>query len=186
MSATTTKKLIGLTGAAGSGKSAAAVGLAEKRDDWTRCRLAGPLKDMLHAMGLSWEELDGKLKETPHHLLCGQTPRFAMQTLGTEWGRDLIGQDLWLNVLKDRIKKNWAAGLSVVVDDVRFPNEVAAIRALGGMVLGIERPDRDASHAQRDAHASEQSNASITVDHVIVNDGTILEMVEKIEAVLDR
>jgi hypothetical protein len=64
------------------------------------------------------------------------TSRYAQITIGTEWGRNLIDQDLWANT--------WGRGIedgeSVMNDSVRFPNEAAAIRALGGVVIMIKRP----------------------------------------------
>ena len=85
-------RLIGFCGAAGAGKTHAATLLAR---DWgySRVRFAGPLKAMLHALGLTEADTDGAAKDQPADLLGGRTPRHAMQTLGTEWGRALISPD---------------------------------------------------------------------------------------------
>lgn len=131
-------KLIGLIGRKGSGKDTAAEMLL--RGGYQNVKFAGALKDMLRCF-LAYQGLDavsiermieGDLKETPTPLLGGQTPRFAMQTLGTEWGRDLLAQDLWV----------WAAvrrcdGRNSVITDVRFPNERDAILSAGGVCFGI-------------------------------------------------
>ena len=47
--------------------------------------------------GMIRRMIDGDLKEAPTPLFEGRTPRHAMQTLGTEWGRDRIGRDLRAN-----------------------------------------------------------------------------------------
>ena len=131
--------LIGLMGSMGAGKSTAAKHLVAKHD-FLRLRMAGPLKAMLAVLGLSEDEVDGPLKMEPCALLCGRTPRHAQQTIGTEWGRDMIGADLWVNATARQVR---ASSQPVVIDDVRLPNEVAMIRALGGEVWLVRRPDSE-------------------------------------------
>lgn len=66
----------------------------------------------------------------------GATPRLLMQMLGTEWARDQIHKDFWVNLWRERVK-----GLDrVVADDCRFPNEVEALRKSGGILVEIVRP----------------------------------------------
>lgn len=132
-----TTNLIGLTGRAGSGKTTAAEALII--GGWVRVKMAGPLKDMLRSIGLTDEHIEGHLKEVPCDLLMGQTPRHAMITLGTEWGRKQIDPDLWASVAEERIRLTLAAGQRVVADDIRFENEAAVIRRLGGTVVMIQR-----------------------------------------------
>lgn len=134
--------VIGLSGFAQSGKTTAALYL-EKKYGVRRKHIAEPLRAMLavlmQANGMESAEitryLEGDLKESVVPCL-GVTSRYAQITIGTEWGRELIGQDLWSNT--------WAAGVkdgeSVMNDSVRFPNEAAAIRGLGGVVIMIKRP----------------------------------------------
>lgn len=99
-------KLLGITGKAGSGKTTASDHLVSL--GWTRVKLAGPFKDMLRAIGLTDQHLEGDLKEAPCDLLCGQTPRHAMVTLGTEWGRDMIGGDFWTEISAVRSSRSIA------------------------------------------------------------------------------
>lgn len=49
-------------------------------------------KDMLSALRLSQEELHGPpaIRDSPSARLSGRSPRYAMQTLGTDWGRRMI------------------------------------------------------------------------------------------------
>jgi len=126
--------LILFTGKGGAGKSAAAAELVSNHG-FVLVKFATPLKNMLRAFGLTDAEIEGESKEAPCEKLGGQTPRHAMQTLGTEWGRDLITPDLWVTA--------WARDVSkhdrVVVDDLRFPNELKTALALGGRVFEIVR-----------------------------------------------
>lgn len=158
--------VIGFAGLIGSGKSTAAAYLT-KHGGFQRVRFAGPLKKMMAALGCSIEEVDGALKEQPCELLGGATPRYAMQLLGTEWGRNLHKQ-LWINAWKVAVKR-LPPGVSVVADDVRFQNEADAIREMGGAVVLIERPG-----LAQGAHASE--GLDFDVDAVIQNHGTIEDL----------
>lgn len=152
--------IIGFCGPAGSGKSTAAAHLVAHHG-FTRVRFAGPLKAMMRALGCTEDEVDGALKEAPCALLGGRTPRQAMQWLGTEWGREMIAPDLWLRA--------WAAEADrhplVVCDDVRFPNEEAAIRERGGLIVRIQCPWAGSAYA---GHASE--SYPVRADMAVRND----------------
>jgi hypothetical protein len=126
--------LIGISGAAGSGKSTAAEHLVEVWG-FHRRRFAGPLKAMMKAFGLTDAQVDGDEKAIALDILGGKTPRQAMQTLGTEWGRVLVAPDLWLRAWRATLP----SGVDVVVDDVRFPNEAEEIEARGGVLVHIAR-----------------------------------------------
>lgn len=173
------RKVIGICGLAGSGKSTAA-GILSARFGFRRTPLAGPLKDMLRILGLSDAEVDGDRKEIPTAKLGGKTPRWAMQTLGSEWGRQLISPDIWVEAWRNRAESMLKAGLAVVADDVRFVNEVAAIWSLGGCVIRLERPGLVVSGS---AHVSERN--AFPVDHTIANDGTVDSLVRQIVRIID-
>lgn len=143
-----TRPLIAFAGPMYSGKTTAAKVL--EREGFQRIRFAGPLKAMCLAFGLSRDQVDGGLKEVPADMICGKTPRFFMQRLGTEFGRELIGDDLWLRAFRHRVD-TLPRDVPVVVDDARFPNEFAIIREMGGIVVYI---DRDG--CKTGEHASEQ------------------------------
>lgn len=159
-------RLLGIAGRAGSGKSTAAQVLIDA--GWHRVKLAGPLKNMLRAIGLSDRHIEGDLKSVSCDLLGGRTPRYAMQTLGTEWGRDLISSTLWLDIAQRDISAALSEGRSVVIDDVRFQSEAELVRALGGTVLRIERTGVD-----KGSHISE---ADVTADIDYDNCGTEQEL----------
>jgi hypothetical protein len=165
-------QIIGLTGPIGSGKTAAALALCTV--GFTRIRFAQPLKDMLKALGLSDVELDGSLKEQPCDKLDGRTPRHAMQTLGTEWGRDCMGPGLWVNLWK---RKALSADAPIVVDDVRFENEMNIIQRLGGKVIFVQRICHQQSTS---THSSERF--AYTPDAIWQNDGDLGQWHETVKA----
>ena len=160
--------LIGFCGAAGAGKSTAAIHLVRKHG-FVRRAFAGPLKDMLRTLlacrGATPDEIvfmiDGGGKEKPTHWLNGATPRLALQLLGTEFGRAL-SPNLWTSAWRDSLPSG-----AVVCDDVRFTNEAALIRDLGGVVVRVVRPGLEPS-ASVGSHASERG--VFDADAEIVND----------------
>jgi len=146
-----------------------------ERHGFTRIRFAGPLKSMMAALGLSGAQIEGDQKETPCDLLCGHTPRFAMQTIGTEWGRDIIGPDLWVQAWQAAFERTLPSSC-IVVDDCRFPNEAAAIRAAGGLIVHIERSGAGAGAA---GHQSEAHD--IPSDITMQNNGSFGKLLDQID-----
>lgn len=159
------KILIGLTGHKGAGKSAFAAMLAG-RVTVDRIHIATPLKNMLRVLGVTDAQLDGDEKETPCDLLNGATPRHAMQTLGTEWGRDLIDLNLWVDQWARAAEQS--AAPVVINESVRFHNELDAIKSRGGLIVRICRPGYHG-----DNHSSE--NADLPFD-VCVTASTLEEL----------
>lgn len=171
--------VVAFTGLAGSGKSTAAQYLVD-RYGYTRVRFAGPLKDMMRAIGLSEDQIDGDLKEKPCAWLQGRTPRHAMQTLGTEWGRECLGKDFWIELFVRSANIIIADGGRVVVDDCRFPNEAVAVRKLGGDIFKVEGRGGIAG-----GHVSEKGIGAI-VDDVLDNTGSVEELHQMVEEALRR
>lgn len=170
--------VVAFTGLAGSGKSTATKYLVEQHG-YTLVKFAGPLKDMMRAIGFSEAHIEGGLKEQPDAMLGGKTPRHAMQTLGTEWGRKCIGEDFWVNAWLYRARALTDFGARVVCDDCRFPNEAQAIRKLGGDIYKIEGRGGIAG-----GHISERGCGD--QDLVIANAGSVDELHGKIEEAVQR
>lgn len=136
----TNGRLVAFTGFAGSGKTTARIALNSV--GWHHVKMADTLKDMARVMfsdlGLDVEEcVEGSLKETPLHELFGRSPRYIMQTIGTEWGRGCVNDSIWVNIAKSRIERLLNSGVDVVIDDVRFENEAEMIVSLGGVIVEI-------------------------------------------------
>ena len=183
--------IIGLTAPAGAGKSLAAAYLAE-RHGFARVRFADPLKAMLRAFYVSLDlssaeierRIEGDLKEVPDPDLCGRTPRRAMQGLGTEFGREVVGRDLWTRAWASRSDLALITGRSVVAEDVRFANEAETVRARGGIVVRIVRPDAETARPGAAGHASEAMD--FPADITIRNDGTPEVLFARLDGVIRR
>ncbi len=166
--------LIGLTGAAGSGKTTAALYLA-RWQDFIHYAFAQPLKAMLaEGLNLSAAQLEGAEKEAPLPWL-GKSPRELLQTLGSEWGREMVHRELWLRVAQqnlDNLAECYPQAPGIVISDVRYEDEAAFVRERGGVLIHIRRPDAPSVRA----HASEAGVAFAADDLVIRNDGDLDEL----------
>lgn len=169
--------IIGLAGYARAGKSEAANALRE--DGWKVVAFADKLREFLYMLNpivkgthhiysdvravidrYGW---DG-YKETPY----GTNIRQLIQTLGTECGRDLLGENVWVDAT---LKPILSDSGDWVIQDVRFPNEAERIEALGGKVIRISKP----GVGPLNAHSSETAlNSHSFLD--LANDGTIEDL----------
>tara|TARA_A100001015_G_scaffold286842_1_gene356000 strand:- start:1817 stop:2383 length:567 start_codon:yes stop_codon:yes gene_type:complete len=69
--------------------------------------------------------------------------RKLLQKVGTEEGRDVFGQNIWINVVENWIKVFYSRGIEYfIISDVRFLNEVEWIKSINGIVIKINAPER--------------------------------------------
>lgn len=166
-------KIIGITGKAGSGKDTAARYLREYRPTQFRSiAFADPIRDAMRVI-FGWDHSyfeHPKKNEVDERF--GISPRKAMQTLGTEWGRNFINTDLWLILAGARAEPLLGAGFNVMVTDVRFENEAQWIRKNGGVVWHIDRKVEDATGGNA-GHSSESGVKFVKGDVRINNNETL-------------
>ena len=95
--------LIRLMAAAGAGKDTAAICITTSLQEFRQDYFALPLYEALAAiLGTTVSHLQKReVKDKPWPTL-GVTPRRMLQTLGTDWGRDLIDMDIWLKLAAER------------------------------------------------------------------------------------
>lgn len=172
--------LVGLSGYARAGKDTGALALA--KDGYQRIAFADIMRDFLYRLDpvvgkkrepgslgprlvrlqeviddLTW---DG-YKQSEHY---GMEIRQLMQRLGTECGRELLGENIWV----DSALKDVQPDQNYVVTDCRFLNEADAIRNRGGKVIRITRPGIGPANS----HASETSLDHYDFDAVVLNNST--------------
>lgn len=160
----TSPKIIGLVGRAGAGKTTVANHLVSAYG-FTRLAFADGLKDMLIQAGmLTYEECYTRKTEQS---------RWLLQKIGTEIFRKQVHEDFWIQRMAQRIKNSMDAGSSVVIDDIRFPNEAKLVRAyLGkGVLIKLERTQLDGSPYIMDSanneHDSERLVDTIQADYIV-------------------
>ena len=130
------------------------------------------------------------------------SPRMALQIMGTEAGRNSFDSNLWIYALERRCDPN----KNYVIADVRFPNEIKMIKESGGKVYHIQRDEFPIWYADAcftnslynwsgdvqqmvkypDVHYSEWAWCGIPNDGVIYNNGSLEELKNKVELILDR
>ncbi len=101
--------------------------------------------------------------------------RRLLQVYGTEVMRNNFGEDVWVNLTFNKIKLENPE--NVAISDLRFPNELKAIKNYGGKLVKI----KSNRVSDADNHASEQDLPDELFDYVITNNGTLEEFQNKIK-----
>lgn len=123
------------------------------------------LQDLVNLIG--WERAKHEYPIVREHL----------QTVGTEAGRDIHGENCWINASKlTAVVKEKP---NVIVTDVRFGNEVRHVRKLGGVLVNVTRP----GVGPVNNHASEQMDYRKVADYFLANDGGIEDLGVKFDRI---
>ena len=203
-------KIIGLVGLIGSGKNACAEYLVNCYG-FNKESFASGVKDAV-AVIFGWPRsmLEGDTiqsrawREQPDAYWSKKfarefSPREALQLMGTEAGRNVFHQDLWIHSLMRRMERDDG---NYVISDVRFPNEIKAIKEAGGINIRVVRgsdPEwyltalEENLHNNEgimnaeypDIHYSEWAHVGQKFDYVLDNSGTLLETYEKLNVILN-
>lgn len=174
--------IVGVMGPAGSGKSTVADYLVE-RYGAVKYTLAAPLKEIARdVLEFTHEQLYGSQaqKETtdPRY---GFTPRWFLQRLGTEGLRKHFGEDVWVDLMLARIRRDQP--ILAVCDDCRFMNEACKILAfndgLGGRGHVWRLSGQHRASADAGTHQSEQEWDRAPYDYAIAPAGFGVEHLRK-------
>ena len=207
--------VVGFVGFISSGKDTAADYLVNYHQ-FRRDSFANALKDAVSAV-FGWDRvlLEGRTAESREWRekvdtwwadrlsMPDLTPRWVLQHWGTEVCRQGFHDDIWIASLEHRILKTRD---NIVITDVRFPNEITAIRNAGGIVVRIKRgPDpewyQDAINVnagptnmswaiskwkieELKIHASETAWVGLPTDATINNDSTIDHLFSQLEQLI--
>ena len=201
--------IIGICGFISSGKDTAANYLVGWHG-FRRDSFAGALKDAVaQVFGWDRELLEGLTPEARHWReqvdpwwakrldMPTLTPRWVLQYWGTEVCRTGFHDDIWIAALENRLRQRTG---HTVISDVRFPNEVAAIRNAGGRIVWIKRgPDpawcstlvqiRQNSTLgictdymqQFGVHASEWAWVGTRFDAIVDNNGSVEQLYDSLK-----
>jgi len=155
-------------------------------------------------MSNEWSIGYGKKLDGTYTNILPMTYREFLQKLGTEAMRDGLHTNVWVNALfSDYIPvvKEWDEfGNDTIVEypswcitDMRFPNEMEAVKERGGITVRVVRPgtkdyfqlkNRDGSITHATLHPSETALDNAEFDYEIINDAGIPELIEKVRTIL--
>ena len=199
--------ILGISGFIGSGKGTVGDYLVTAHG-WKAMSFASALKDAVSnifcwprdllegdtAESREWRELEDKW--WTEKLRVKVTPRWALQHIGTDVLRNHFSDNIWLLNIERQILN--CRG-NIVITDVRFKNEMRLIRHLpDAYTVWIRKgqlPDwyKDAINTNTGAdpdamntkwpniHASEWSWVGQPIDHVIYNNGSLIDLYNKVE-----
>ncbi len=209
--------VIGFVGLIGAGKDTAADYLVNFHG-FRRDSFANTLKDAVSQV-FGWDRtlLEGRTAEAREWReqvdewwaerlgMPNLTPRWILQYWGTEVCRQGFHDDIWIASLENKMRKTRD---NIVISDVRFPNEITAIKKAGGLIVRIKRgPDPDwfqyakdynagpskigwalakEQLDRRNIHASEYSWVGGDIDFELMNDTTIDDLFQQIENLLPK
>jgi hypothetical protein len=94
--------------------------------------------------------------------------RALLQRLGTEVGRDILGEDIWVDAMFAKYKP----GMRWAIVNVRFPNEYKVVKDYGGEVWHVARPGYEPAQG----HISDRALDGYAFDWHICNDGTVKDL----------
>ena len=200
--------IIGLVGFIGCGKGT--VGdILHDYHGFIQDSFAAPLKDAVSIIfgwdremvegstkaSRDWRELDDKFWSEKFGYPF--TPRLALQLMGTEVGRNVFHQDVWVASLLNRCNKRME---STVITDVRFKNEVAAIQKEGGLIVRIRRGNDPEWYDTAwkvnceglsptemiGVHLSEWDWIGSPINHIIYNDGSLSDLRESVRHIIQN
>lgn len=179
--------IVAFSGFARSGKDTAVKFLVEERG-FIRLAFADKLREFLYALNPivmgEWDEKAGmayarvsqvidyygwdEYKESDY----GPEIRTLLQRLGTEAGRQVMWDTIWIDATIKQIEP----GKNYAISDARFLNEFDAVTDLGGRVIRIERTGVGPANN----HASEMEALDYHFDTIIRNNGTLEEFKQKV------
>jgi hypothetical protein len=204
--------IIGVCGFIGSGKDTVADYLVNFHE-FRRESFADSLKDSVAAV-FGWDRkmLEGRTKESREWReqvdpwwaerldMPTLTPRWVLQYWGTEVCRKTFHDDIWIASIENKLRQSKD---NIVISDVRFPNEIKAIKNLSGKIVWVTRGElpewyNDAIKAvggsnqhinnmkNRKIHSSEWAWVDTKFDHVIANDSTIDDLYASVKSIISN
>jgi len=175
------KTIIGVTGKAGSGKDTLSNYLVNQ--GFIKLSFGSAVKDIISIItGWSRNFIEGTneeryLRETLKHPDYNKTCRELMQFIGTDLFRNQLNDNIWVNIIKNKIESD-KINNKFVITDVRFDNEAEMIKSIGGYIIQINRNNQLISN-----HISE-NGISIKPDFYIDNNDSIDELYNNVNNIL--
>lgn len=171
------KRVIGVTGKAGSGKDTVAGMIHELTCGRSeKIPFAKPMKDIARLFGFTYTQLYDPVEKEKVDPFWEISPRRFLQILGTEMFRGLFRDDVWLKMAERAIASSPQD--VIVISDVRFENEAAWLRAQGGTLVHVVGR---ATTTGETAHSSEAGVQICEGDVILPNTGTLEQLREMVK-----
>ena len=176
--------IIGLAGYARSGKDTVAEFLVENHG-FVRRAFADPMREALLRLDprinlgtMVGVSLARTVKELGWDYLKenSEDVRHLLQRMGTEVGRQMFGEDVWVKKAMEVVHEE----MHVVFSDVRYHNEADAILRAGGRLWKVTRPDVGPINSHHSDVAMDSYPTS-AFDLVVVNDSSKEELFAELE-----
>ena len=100
--------------------------------------------------------------------------RRLLQVMGTEVGRAMFGEDVWVDWLRQVVHDLREKGTSVVVTGIRYKNELEWVRSELGVAVWVERP----GFSPVNEHSSDNTLGPEDFDITVMNDGSLVDLAE--------
>lgn len=125
---------------------------------------ARPIKETLRLIfGLSHEEMSDANKEKVVERF-GKTPREMQRVIGKNT-RDFFGNDIYVKLLNYRLQAAHSLYLNIAIDDLRFPEEAAWVRSVGGYLIKINREAAPQSNHQSETSLDGWTDWDLIIDN---------------------
>jgi hypothetical protein len=179
--------LICLSGKRFHGKSTVADYLVHKYH-MKELAFAHPLKDMCQTVfGFSHDQMYNPHWKEVIDPFWGITPRCALQDCG-QMMRDKYGS-IWVKALARRLQQQ-EKDSDIVVSDCRYPDEWKQMKELGAVMVRVTRLHSPQDHDEVSSHHPSETSLDnldlYTPDYVLVNDGTLEELHDKIRKMMNN
>ena len=168
-----------------------------QKSKWKSVSFADPLKNVcsilfnypyLILLGAGHNERKQReTLKTKEYNICGSlTGRQLLEYVGTDVFRNHYDDDIWINLMSNKCKNYLHNGYSVVISDLRFPNEKNMLLSMRGKLILVYRDVKELEPIDRNLHPSKWLYQTFLSDvsHTIVNDGTLNDLRNKISFLL--
>ena len=166
-----------------SGKTTAAEALVGI--GYEQCKFAGPMYYMTYAlfkyMDIPEDSIEHFMNEGKNEKIGGLDCSFRefMQKLGTDFGRDIISEKLWIGLAALKVNALGSNGQKdIVFDDLRFQNEYDYLKGINGKIIKLVNKDVVCDTAND--HKSEGNLDDFDFDAIVENKGTIEDLQNEI------
>ena len=164
--------------------------------DWSKIEVHRPYEPTLYFNSIEDLQQSEVMDELFNYSIVDLTFREWMQLIGTECFREIIHPDTWIkSMFVDYKLEDRPTGLTFnddevkfkrypnwMITDVRFPNEVNAIKVRDGIIIRVSRGSNDG-----DKHFSETALDNYNgFDYILDNNGSLNDLINNVKKMINK